>query len=35
MEMTAPNRDLLARISDVLGDQPGTVLEDLAKRGNS
>lgn len=34
-EMTAPNRDLLARISDVLGDQPGTVLEDLAKRGTA
>lgn len=34
-DMTTGNRDLLTRISNVLGDQPGTVLDDLAKRGTA
>ena len=34
-EMSAPNRDLLTRIADIMGDQPGTLLEDLARKGTA
>jgi hypothetical protein len=32
-EMAAVNRDALTRIADVLGQEPGKLLDDLAKRG--
>ena len=32
-DLTAPKRDMLMRISNVLGEDPGKLIEDLAKRG--
>lgn len=32
-DLTAPNRDMLTRIADVMGEQTGRWLEDTAKRG--
>jgi hypothetical protein len=34
-ELAAPKRDALLRVSDVLGDSPGALIEDLAKRGTT
>lgn len=34
-EMAAPNRDLLGRVADVMGDNPGSLLEDLARNGTA
>ena len=34
-EMSAPNRDMLKRVADVFGDNPGNVLEDLVSKGTA
>jgi hypothetical protein len=34
-DITAPNRDMLTRLSDVLGEEPARLLNDLARRGTS
>lgn len=34
-DMTAPNRDALTKVADVLGEQPGKLLDDLAKNGTA
>lgn len=34
-EMTGPNRDLLTRVADVMGEQPGSLLDDLVRRGTA
>lgn len=34
-DMTGTNRDLLTRVADIMGEQPGNLLEDLAARGTA
>jgi len=34
-EMTAPNRDTLTRVADILGQEPAKLLDDLASKGTT
>lgn len=34
-DMSAPNRDMLTRVAEVLGDSPSKLLDDLAARGTA
>lgn len=34
-DLAQPQRDMLVRIADTLGEEPGTFIEDLAKRGST